>query len=83
MGRRGSRSAGRPKPPAPPRPSKYPWELWTNGEEHTVIQGEDFDLPPRQFLTSIRHQLDVRFSHGLEVLEIDATSVRFRTFYRD
>lgn len=23
--------------------AKYPWELWENGEEHTIEWGKDFD----------------------------------------
>jgi hypothetical protein len=26
-----------------PRPRKYPWESWLDGEPHTLKQGEDFD----------------------------------------
>lgn len=33
----------------PGRPPMYPWTTWFNGEEHTLVRGEDFQVATEAF----------------------------------
>jgi hypothetical protein len=84
MGKRGTRGepvAGRVL--HKPRTSKYPLELWADGNEHTVDPSEFGTLTPRGFIDSVRNQLDVKFSRAVEVLAYTDATVTFRTYYRE
>jgi hypothetical protein len=37
------------------RPSKYPWDLWMNGEEYTIYNGLDFHVS-RKSMRTMMHQ---------------------------
>ena len=38
------------------RKSKYPWDLWMDGEYHEVIRGEDFEMPIPKFQTLLHRK---------------------------
>jgi hypothetical protein len=40
--------------PALGRPAKYDWPLWTNGEEHFVLEGRDFDCTAESLTILLR-----------------------------
>lgn len=33
--------------------AKYPWDKWTDGKQHTIEQGKDFDLDPQVMRASV------------------------------
>lgn len=33
---------------------KYPWKEWTNGKAYRASKGEDFDVEPESFASSLR-----------------------------
>ncbi len=60
------------------RPPKYPWELWTNGEQHLVKRGVDFTCNPPSLLVRLHAEAKNR---GLAVStsnrDYDTISFRF------
>ena len=42
------------------RPPKYNWDLWTNGENWVLTQGEDFDSTVHSFRTLVHRTRKVR-----------------------
>lgn len=44
----------------PGRPSKYPWDVWLDGETRTLIRGEDFDISPASFRNIVLQAADRR-----------------------
>jgi hypothetical protein len=59
-------------------PRKYDWDQWMDGEIWRVSQGQDFDPPPRNFLSSL-HNMAKR--KGMKVrANVEGNSVVFQ-FY--
>jgi hypothetical protein len=55
------------QPPQPPRrPTKYPWDEWTDGSIWQILQGRDYDVATRSVQASL-------FSHAT------STDLRVRT----
>lgn len=60
-------------------PTKHPWSLWTNGDQHEVKRGVDFECYATSLIVLLRHRakregLKVRIEHT------DTDSVRFQFF---
>ncbi len=59
--------------------TRYPWSLWTNGEQHEAKRGVDFECYATSLIVLLRHRakrdgLKVRVEHT------DADSIRFQFF---
>jgi len=58
------------------RPPKYPWDEWTDGKEHTVQYGVDFNCMPESLGVLIRKTARNR---GIEVaVSIEGDFVHFK-----
>jgi hypothetical protein len=63
-----------------PKP-KYDWDLYTNGEVHTVVKGTDFTCGPASF-RAILHQQAKRVGLVVKTSISDDIKVTFQ-FYKD
>jgi hypothetical protein len=42
------------------RPAKYPWDLWIDGQEHFLREGDDFDSTAESFVILVRRTARTR-----------------------
>jgi hypothetical protein len=66
-----------PRPVGAPR--KYPWELWLDGDSHTIAQGSDFTSSTNSFRLRLYR---VAYRNGLGVsVHIVSSSVLSFSYY--
>lgn len=61
--------------------SKYPWDVWMDGQEHTIVQGVDFDSKMWSMISRIRaHGMEVNMSTSVRHTK---DSITFRFFSKE
>lgn len=66
------------------RPSKYPWDKWTNGQIWKVKYGEDFKCVPESFRNMLHGYARRKFGLRVETsLEESVVTFRFWKEYQD